>query len=328
MVLALVGCGSPGVSSPPDEPSIDQTSAATTPVSVLDSEVAPPDHAVRLVFIHHSSGENWLGDESGGLGIALAANNYFVSDTNYGWGPEDSLLGGAIGDYTDIGHWWNWFEGPSSDTIMGAVYTESGQNSWYSRLDEDPGGENQIVMFKSCFPNSNMGGSPNDPPTTGSNPLTGAGLDNLTVGNAKALYRDLLDYFAEHQDKLFVVITAPPLLDSDTSPEAATNVRAFNRWLVEDWLDDYPHANVAVFDFYNVLTSNGGGPDSNDLGAEAGNHHRYRGGQIEYVTDQGSNTSAYAIDGDSHPTYEGNAKATGEYIPMLNYFYERWQDGS
>ena len=59
----------------------------------------PPDETVRLIFIHHSTGENWLNDSNGGLGIALGNNNYFVSDTNYGWGPH------GIGDITDIPNW-------------------------------------------------------------------------------------------------------------------------------------------------------------------------------------------------------------------------------
>ena len=313
-VALLAGCAS---SSP----------AVTNPGNVSNPAPAS-DAAVKLIFIHHSTGEAWLGDESGGLGIALRDNNYFVSDTNYGWGPVAPELGGPIGDYTDIGNWWNWFFGPSGDTVMSAVLAESGQNSSYSRLARDPGGENQIVMFKSCFPNSNLGGSPDDPPTTGpSNPLEGAGLDNLTVGNAKRLYLDLLEYFGTHADTLFVVITAPPLIASDTTPEAAANARAFNRWLVEHWLDDYPLANVGVFDFYDVLTSNGGDPNTNDLGAATGNHHRYVNGQVEYVTDQGTNVSAYAVDGDSHPTPAGDHKATAEFVPMLNFFYARWKDG-
>ena len=35
-------------------------------------------------------------------------NNYFVSDTNYGWGPN------SIGDRTDITDWPEWFVGPRS----------------------------------------------------------------------------------------------------------------------------------------------------------------------------------------------------------------------
>ncbi len=78
-------------------------------------DVSPPSSTVKLIFIHHSSGENWLIDEDGGLGIALRNNNYFVSDTNYGWGPD------AIGDTTDLGNWWTWFCGPNRDTYMTAL---------------------------------------------------------------------------------------------------------------------------------------------------------------------------------------------------------------
>jgi hypothetical protein len=288
-------------------------------------DASPPGQTVKLIFIHHSCGENWLADWSGGLGRALMENQYYVSDTNYGWGPEDSSLGGPIGDYTDIGNWWNWFLGPSSGEILQAVYSESEPHAEYARLRDDPGGENEIVMFKSCFPNSALEGKPGDPPVTGANPLQGqdSGSEYHTVANAKRIYADLLKYFGAHPDKLFLVVTAPPLLD--TSPDQAANARAFNRWLVEEWLADYPLRNVAVFDFYNVLTSNGGDPNTNDLNAEGGNHHRIRNGQVEYVTGQGADTAAYAEDGDSHPTPAGNQKATGEFVPLLNLFYHRWR---
>jgi hypothetical protein len=47
--------------------------------------------------------------------------------------------------------------------------------------------------------------------------------------------------------------TAPPLRD----PTYAANARAFNNWLVSEWLANYTYSNVFVFDFYNVLTTNG-----------------------------------------------------------------------
>src|SRR5665647_452463 len=53
----------------------------------LSLNANPPGTPVRLVFIHHSVGEDWLDDSKGGLAKALKDNNYFVSDTNYGWGP-------------------------------------------------------------------------------------------------------------------------------------------------------------------------------------------------------------------------------------------------
>ena len=286
---------------------------------------AQPSQPVRLVFIHHSTGENWLRDDNGGLGIALRDNNYYVSDTNYSWGPVDPDLGGEIGTYTDIGHWYNWFLGPRRDQTLNSLYSHGDQWCNYLRLDAAPAGENQIVLFKSCFPNSAIGGSPTDPPTSGDNPLQGrdAGSGELTVGNIKRIYNDLLAYFGAHPEKLFVLITAPPLESGATNPSEAANARALTRWLVEDWLQAYPLTNVAVFDFYNVMTSNAGDADHNDLGLSGGNHHRLSAGVVEHITSQGIDTAAYPS-GDSHPSQAGNLKATGEFLPLLNSFYHRW----
>jgi hypothetical protein len=267
--------------------------------SAQENNPTPPDEIVKLIFIHHSCGENWLTDGNGNLGIALGENNYFVSDTNYGWGPD------SIGDNTDIISWPGWFRGPESSRYLTELYNENGQNSDYTRTLPNPGGENQIIMFKSCFPNSNLDGNPDDPPTPG--------LD-LTVGNAKHIYNDLLNYFITRPDKLFIVITAPPVQD----PTYANNARAFNSWLVQDWLreNNYPLNNVAVWDFYNILTH----PD---------NHQRLVNGRVEYVISHGDNTSYYATSpGDDHPNSQGNRKATEEFVPMLNVFYNHWKSST
>lgn len=268
--------------------------AATQPgLAQSDSPTAPPTSPVKLVFIHHSTGENWLSDGYGNLGQALADNHYFTSDTNYGWGPE------GIGDRTDIPNWPEWFRSEQTPAIMEALFSESEQHANYTRSFADPGGENVIVMFKSCFPNSDLEGHPDDPPDP---------EGWLSVGHAKYVYNDILQYFASRPDKLFIVITAPPLSDATH----AANARAFNDWLLNDWLSEahYGGTNVAVFDFYNVLTS----PQA---------HHRYANGQVEHVSTS-SNTLAYPS-GDDHPSEAGSQKATEEFIPLLNFFYQRWQ---
>ena len=282
--------------------------------------MSPPVNPVRLIFIHHSTGQNWLSDSNGGLGIALRDNTYFVSDTNYGWGPD------SIGSSTDIGHWWLWFRGPNSATYLSALYAEGERHSDYSRLLGDVAGENQIVMFKSCFPNSGLRGSVSDPvPLIDSNPLReeSCGSQYHTVANAKGIYMDLLEYFKTQPNKLFVVITAPPLQDSTY----ADNARAFNNWLVNDWLDGYTMGNVFVFDFYNVLTSNGGDPNTNDLGLESGNHHRWWNGAVQHNTDGDDDASPNTLEypsGDDHPSKAGNQKATAEFIPLLNNAYNNF----
>lgn len=321
-ILLLVLIFSGTVAATDSNPLYDNSSQPaenlqTNSYAAVSDPTAPPSSTVNLVFIHHSTGENWLNDDNGGLGLALLDNNYFVSDTNYGWGPD------SIGDRTDIGNWWEWFRGSESSTYLDALYNEKGQYSSYSRLSTTAAGENEIIMFKSCFPNSALQGSSNDTvPSISNNPLKGqsSGSDDHTIANAKGIYIDILKYFETRQDKLFIVITAPPLTDSTY----ASNARAFNQWLVNDWLKNYPYHNVFVFDFYNVLTSNGGNSNTNDLGNASGNHHRWWNNAVQHTTSN-KNTLSYPS-GDDHPSKAGNLKATSEFVPLLNYAYNTWKN--
>lgn len=261
----------------------------------------PPSSPVKLTFIHHSCGANWLGDSNGQLATTLMANNYYVSDAGYGWRETGNSDGYVIGDNTDIGHWWLWFRGPNSPAYTQSLYARMDNREGYTRMltEPNPGSPNEVIMFKSCYPNSDMYGNINDPvPPIASNPLKGQSSP-LTVANAKGIYIDLLEYFQTRQDKLFIVITAPPMQNLNDASKA----RAFNNWLVNDWLTNYPYKNVRVFDFYNVMTSNGGNPTTNDLGAATGNHHRYYNNAIQHKTDGGGNILAYPTSGgDDHPT--------------------------
>ncbi|MBN1888633.1 MAG: hypothetical protein JW850_11605 [Thermoflexales bacterium] len=345
-VLALAGLAASSRSTAP--PTL---SAKAAPASPSADNPNPPASPVKLIFIHHSTGGNWLADQNeeqpwGGLGIALRDNNYFVSATNYGWGPrsEPSDPYTAIGSRTDIVNWPEWFTGPNSSTILNTLYSESGQNvcnpsspsdecfGTWSRLPVTPTGENEIVLFKSCFPNSNLDGNPDDPPASTPNDY------DYSVSNAKAVYNNLLTYFATRQDKLFVVITAPPRI-TETTTSMAANARAFNTWLVKDWLasNSYTYTNVAVFDYYNVLSSNGSdgrvddpstNEEPNDWATRPdGNHHYWNGSAVVYTKTVDNNLSAYPTDSiwDDHPTTAGHQKATAEFVELLNVFYNRWK---
>jgi Carbohydrate binding domain (family 11) len=256
--------------------------------------VSPPKKPVKLIFIHHSCGENWLSDNNGGLGRALGKNNYFVSDTNYGWGPSN------IGDRTDIVNWTEWFASSKTPRYMKALLNENRRHSSFTRKMSDPGGKNRIVMFKSCFPNSELRGKPGDPPKMGS---------GLTVANAKATYIKLLSFFAKHPETLFIAVAAPPVQNKRFSK----NARAFNNWLVYEWLKNYKGYNVGVYDFFNTLT----GPD---------NHHRIHKKNVEHIYNINKNTLYYAPVGDDHPLTRGNKKAVKEFIPLLNMFYNNWKE--
>jgi hypothetical protein len=308
----LSACGAPDDTAPPD-PAVAVSAGGDEPATPAPSPTGGEraGRPIKLVFIHHSCGENWLADDNGGLGRALADAGYFVSDTNYGWGP-DVGTGVPIGDLTDVGHWYLWFRDPqTSRRVLSALLAESGRHSPYSRLDADPGGANRIVMFKSCFPNSDLADPRAPVPSIAENELRGQECGDAahTVAAAKGIYTDLLESFAARPDVLFVAITAPPLQDRSQG----SNARAFNEWLVDHWLDGYAGDNVVAWDLYNVLTS----PDA---------HHRVVDGRIEHVAGD-SDVSGYAIEGDDHPSPEGNRKATEELVPFLDVAVERWQGG-
>ena len=221
-----------------------------------------------MVFIHHSVGGVWL--EEHGLGDALLAKDYIeeMHDITYGTtvapdpGRPASLVpfGGTPGDHTKMMHWILWF----NDYFQGI------------RTHDCASGYNRIIMFKSCFPASEIwwdGYVPGDP------------FHSMrTMTNYKAIYRHpdgpghtytrdgytykpLEDIFAENPDVLFIPVTAPPrhygpvepISDEVDDPDAiAHRGRMFCEWLINEWLPGYNAAhpglnNVAVFDWFDFL---------------------------------------------------------------------------
>jgi hypothetical protein len=271
------------------------------PGPVLDLtaySAAPPERPLRLLFIHHSCGGQLLAEpgpdkgahciyeshpNGGGLRTMLAQEGYDVHEASY-----DSV----VGHDTDLFDWL-----PKFRARMGDVLACDQQNARYP-----DGRTNQIVVFKSCFPNNAFveeGMPPGDPHGPA-----------LTLWNARATLTALAQELAKHPDVLFVYVTAPPLAPARKEPlakwiakrvlglgddpnEAARLARRFDDWVRSPlgWLREYPHGNVVVFDYYDVLT---------------------RGGESDF--------SAFATNGgtDSHPSAEGNARAAAELVPFLN----------
>ncbi len=259
-----------------------------------------PAETAKLIFIHHSCGNNWLAkkgasDYAGNLGNTLADNNYYVRDTYYGWdAPEND----DIGSHTDTSDWKTWFTDTTDqsngktkrDNIMGAVYSTDNKHATYDPIT-DPGGENNIIMFKSCYPNSEVGNS---------------------IDDEKTIYTDLLTYFKTKPNKLFILVTPP----GKKTVNSSDKTKELCNWLVDEkngWLKDYTLKNVGVFDFYCVLS-------------ETDSHHTVENGSIVHkFADDYDGTSPYHKGGDGHPNKEGNVKSTKEFIPLLNYYYNRWK---
>jgi hypothetical protein len=263
-------------------------------LSAFDAS-APPE-TVDVVFLHHSVGAQLLAEpgdldpqhpNGGGLALLLRQNNYRVHEATYG---------SELGEHTDLFDWLPKFRS-SADAIIATA-----------RQDERlPAGErNRVVMFKSCYPNSEFVGE-------------GAAEGNprgpeLTLTNAQASFRALREELAKHPDTLFVYLTAPPLaprawpepvwkwlakkaMGRPSNDEALRNTgsiaRRFNNWVSaqDGWLKGYTGTNIVVFDYYDLLTDHG-----------ASNFSRYATGE----------------ELDSHPSSAGNQKAAHALVPFLN----------
>ena len=213
-----------------------------------------------LVFIHHSCGNDWL---LRALDAQLLASNWIgpCSSITYGVdvspdpGRPDSLhRERPPGDYTDMHHWIRWF----NDYFEGIKA--------FGRA----GGQNRIVMFKSCFPNSNIAADGEEPgsPWAQARSLTNyKALFRHPAGPGKLYtfqghdYRPLEQIFGQHPTTTFIAVTAPPRhfapKDATTDAEAA-RARSFNTWLKDEWLTAYKAAypglnNVIVFDWFDFL---------------------------------------------------------------------------
>jgi hypothetical protein len=284
-----------GASAQPRSPELDLSPYAAS----------PPERSMRLLFIHHSCGGQLLadpGDEAGahciyashpnggGLRSMLEREGYDVHEASY-----DS----SLGQDTDLFDWWPKFRDRMDDVLACAH-----QDDRYGDARR-----NQIVVFKSCFPNNAFVGE-GEPPGDPRGP-------ELTLWNARATMTALLEELSKRPDVLFVYVTAPPLAPARSEPfakwlakralgrardhvGAARFARRFDDWVrsPDGWLKDYPHRNVVVFDYYDVLTGEG---ESNFSA---------------YATDDGHN---------SHPSAEGNARAAALFVPLLDRAVRRAQ---
>jgi hypothetical protein len=309
--LLLLGSGVAVLNVPISNNVQRSAAAGGAPVRRLDLSafsVQPPEKPLDLLFIHHSCGGQLLASS----GPAVGQNCVFTTHPNGGdlralleqnrYQVHQASYGSRIGQNTDIFDWVPRFRDQMDEILLCDL-----QDRAYMGAQR-----NQIVMFKSCFPNNAFRGE-------GTAPGDSAGPE-LTVWNARAAYSALLPEFQKQPNVLFVCLTAPPQAPGKASQplwrklareakatikgnrfdiaESGRLARQFNSWLADTngWLKEYPLRNVVVFDYYDVLTDHG----QSDLS--------------RYSTWGGA---------DSHPSHEGNEKAARALVPFLNQAVHR-----
>jgi len=356
------------------------------PLWSQDYNISPPAAPVNLLWIHHSTGGHWSHKldftgshawndgihgtsqgiygtrhdtmEVGGNGeLALYNSNYILHHLTYG-----STLA-EFSSYTDYRDWYRKFRNyldcndmahyVSDVNGLDLVHCYSQDTSYSGQVTDEFTGANvsnqtnQVIMFKSCFPNSNIA-APNTATGLPANPtaaqarawVAGAGYSNwVDAGEAagpinyiKAEYMALLDVFGEarYRNILFVAWVAPPETNS-TSAYA----RQLADWFETQWLASYPYKNVLLFNYWNIHTGEHDATgDCYPAVREKHNHCRFNPflnrrdyvgpGDSDFVNDIRMAFPGWGPgDADSHPSHFGGAVATKEFIHLLNIQWNR-----
>jgi len=217
---------------------------------------------MNLFFLHHSTGAGIVfeGDVRGCIQTynQQHGTSYTFWDHGYNGDGLTDPDGNNTGTNYDI---------PNDNTDPdGLAYLWSGTGSDAVQCRNRILSNHEVIAFKSCFPASAI-------PDAG------------TLSQYKAWYLAMRDFFDTRTDRVFVVMSTPPLHRRSTNSTEAKNARRFADWLKSDaYLSGHP--NVVCFDLFDVLAKA-------DDGSATANMLRY-----EY---EGSHSN-----GDSHPNTLAN----------------------
>jgi hypothetical protein len=136
--------------------------------------------------------------------------------------------------------------------------------------------QHEVNIFKSCF--------------------TASAIESdAALQQSEAYYRQTRSTIDQHPERLFILLTQPPLIPRETTPADAARARGLANWLMS--VDFHAgRANLVTFDLFGLLAeSNPAAPDYNMLRA------------------------VYRTDAESHPT----ALANHQIAPQLAEFVTR-----
>ena len=217
-----------------------------------------------VVFIHHSVGETWVYD--GGLDGAMQDAGIELFEITYG--------DGWYGDNTFAPDWPVTF------------------NQYYNEVlgfQLSGGSIHDIVMIKSCFPDSL--------------------LWDGDINEYKGYYNQIGQIFQAHPETGFIVLTPPPYTaNEDYFDPEITNGRTFAHWLKKEWAPNIP--NVRVVDLAGFLNDDRG--FTHQRSTQNAEHFYLRGEcELDY--------------GDSHPTggclSAANQDTVNAMLSLLDYLY-------
>lgn len=201
----------------------------TVPPAAAAPETSPAP--VRIVFLHHSTGEvlwnagvpEWFESYNAAHGTAYAiAERAFPQEKPYGWNNYPY-------DYWNI---WVKHAGPRK-------YQDEPTLEMLTRRYD-------VIVFKHCFPGSDVG--PDEGPAD-------VASDEKSLQNYKLQYDALKRKMRRFPKTKFVVWTGPAQTRSQTDEGNARRAQSFNDWVRGTW--DEKGDNIFVWDFRRLETEGG-----------------------------------------------------------------------
>lgn len=268
VALAPAGTSPAAIGAPPaQQPTTAPPTRAAATQPAAPSVAGKPGTFRTIIFLHHSTGEALIAE--GGVRERLTALGYEFYDHGY----NDDGLRLANGQPANMN-----FNIPDDNTdpdgfnaIFAQPLTSPPRNAFSHLMQYD------VIAFKSCFPTSDI-------------------QSNEQLEEYKTYYRNIRAVMDKYPNKIFIVVTPPPLVPSATDATIAARARAFANWLKSsEYLSGHP--NIFTFDFFNLLA------ESNPL-----------------ARDYNMLRAAYRADpNDSHP----NERANREIGPQFADFIAR-----
>lgn len=180
----------------------------------------------NVVFLHHSVGDNLL--EQTDLRAMLGDAGLTVWDHDYNfYGLSD-----PAGDATGYNYWI-----PDDNTDPDGLAQLFSQTVYGLPVNGISGlMQHEVIVFKSCF-------------------TANALVDDAQVETVKGYYETVYRFIEQHPDKLFLLLTSPPLSSFEADSAMAGRAREVADWLLSsDFQRGLP--NLRVFDLYGQLAEN------------------------------------------------------------------------
>jgi hypothetical protein len=180
-----------------------------------------------VIFLHHSTGGViWNG------GVAAAIDDYNTEhDKSYDVTEEaypNSPYPWANYPYD---YWHLWVEGGGQAAAEGIPTLESYAGSY------------DVVVFKHCYPVSDLGADTGSPDVSSS---------VKTIENYQLQYAALKERLHQFPGTSFILWTGAALVESASSLEEGQRARQFFTWVKQEW--DEAGDNIFIWDFYELET--------------------------------------------------------------------------